>query len=102
MLPRTPNFDILSWWKGTGVKYPTLQCIVRDILAVPVSTVALKSPFSTNERLLGPHYNRLHPKTLEALMLPKIGCKMKLKVTKLIVQLVIKLNLYSIFFVYMI
>ena len=33
---------------------------------------------------------------------PKIGCKMKLKVTKLIVQLVIKLNLYYIFFVLMI
>ena len=93
MLPRTPNFDILSWWKGNGVKYPTLQRIARDILAVPVSTVALESPFSTNERLLGPHRNRLHPKTLEAL---------KLKVIKLIVQLVIKLNLYYIFFVLMI
>ena len=84
------------------MKYHTLQRIARDILAVTVSTVALESPFSTNERLLGSHRNRLHPKTLEALMLPKIGCKMKLKVTKLIIQLVIKLNLYSIFFVYMI
>ena len=62
------QFDILLWWKVNGVKYPTLQTIARDILAIPVSTVASESAFSASGRLVSPHRNRLHPKTIEALM----------------------------------
>ncbi|KAK9280991.1 hypothetical protein L1049_003882 [Liquidambar formosana] len=62
-----PDFDILSWWKSNGLKYPTLQAIAKDILAIPVSTVASESTFSTSGRLVSPHRSRLHPKTLEAL-----------------------------------
>ncbi|WKA03361.1 hypothetical protein VitviT2T_021475 [Vitis vinifera] len=40
ILPRNSNFDVLSWWKTNGIKYPTLQMIVRDIYAIIVSTVA--------------------------------------------------------------
>jgi hypothetical protein len=68
VLPRTENFDILTWWKSNGIKYPTLQKIARDILAIPVTTVASESAFSTSRRLLSPHRSRLHPKTIEALM----------------------------------
>ena len=62
------QFDILLWWKVNGVKYPTLQTIARDILAIPVSTVASESAFSSSGRLVSPHRNRLHPKTIEVLM----------------------------------
>ncbi|KAE8661807.1 Scarecrow-like protein 28 [Hibiscus syriacus] len=50
---RTQNseLDILSWWKTNGFKYPTLQKIARDILAIPISTVASESAFSTSGRL---------------------------------------------------
>ncbi|KAE8733017.1 hypothetical protein F3Y22_tig00001644pilonHSYRG00324 [Hibiscus syriacus] len=67
---RTQNseLDILSWWKTNGFKYPTLQKIARDILAIPISTVTSESAFSTSGRLVSPHRSRLHPKTLEALM----------------------------------
>jgi hypothetical protein len=34
ILPRRPDFDILMWWKLNSVKYPTLQAIARDILAI--------------------------------------------------------------------
>lgn len=68
VLPRSQNFDILNWWKTNGVKYPNLQKMARDILAIPVSTVASESAFSTSGRIVGPHRNRLHPTTLEALM----------------------------------
>ena len=40
------HFDILSWWKLEGVKYPTLQALARDMLAVLVTTVASESAFS--------------------------------------------------------
>ncbi|KAG8369152.1 hypothetical protein BUALT_Bualt15G0121600 [Buddleja alternifolia] len=68
VLPRTSEFDVLSWWKTNGVKYPNLQKMAKDILAIPVSTVASESAFSTSGRLVSPHRNRLHPSTLEALM----------------------------------
>ena len=66
--PRTEQFDVLGWWKRNDRKYPTLQHIARDILAIPMTTVASKSAFSTSGRLLSPHRSRLHHYTLEALM----------------------------------
>ncbi|GJV70690.1 zinc finger BED domain-containing protein RICESLEEPER 2-like protein [Tanacetum coccineum] len=65
-----PNMklDILAWWKINGLKYPALQTIARDILAIPISTVASESCFSTSGRLITPHRSRLKPNTLEALM----------------------------------
>ncbi|KAF7812893.1 putative AC transposase [Senna tora] len=68
VLPREPTFDILNWWKHTGIKYPTIQKITRDILAIPISTVASEYAFSTGGRLISPHRSRLKENTLEALM----------------------------------
>jgi hypothetical protein len=62
------NFDILSWWKLEGTRYPTLRLVARDILAIPITTVASESAFSTSGRLLSDHRSRLTPKMLEALM----------------------------------
>lgn len=69
-LPRREgeDFDVLAWWKSNGTNYPTLQAIARDVLAIPVSTVASESSFRTSGRVVTPSRNRLHPKTLEALM----------------------------------
>ncbi|KAK2652672.1 hypothetical protein Ddye_012528 [Dipteronia dyeriana] len=68
VIPRVENFDILTWWKVNASKYPTLHCIARDILAIPVSKVASESAFSTGGRFVSPHRSRLHPKTVEALL----------------------------------
>jgi len=65
---KDPNFNVLIWWQGVGLRYPTLRKIARDILAVPISTVASESVFSTGGRVVTPHQSRLHPKTLEGLM----------------------------------
>jgi hypothetical protein len=62
------NFDILGWWKLEGTRYPTLRLVVRDILAVPITTVASESAFSTSGRLLHDHRSRFTPKMLEVLM----------------------------------
>ncbi|KAH9650377.1 BED-type domain-containing protein [Citrus sinensis] len=48
-LPSTSQFDILSLWKNNQGKYPILAKIARDFLAIPVSTVASKSAFSTGD-----------------------------------------------------
>ena len=67
LTPRTDNFDILVHWKA-ATRYPILALIARDIYAIPISTVASESVFSTGGRFISPHRNRLHPKILEALM----------------------------------
>ncbi|GJZ77219.1 dehydrogenase/reductase SDR family member 7 isoform X1 [Tanacetum coccineum] len=54
--------------KLRGAKYPVMQAIARDILAIPVSSVASESAFSTSGRLISPHRSRLRPDTIEALM----------------------------------
>ncbi|CAN0846186.1 Putative AC transposase [Linum grandiflorum] len=66
--PRTEDFDLLGWWKFSGAKCPILQDITRDLLVVPVTSVASESAFSSGGRLLDPHRSRLLPATVEAMM----------------------------------
>ncbi|CAN1127216.1 Putative AC transposase [Linum perenne] len=68
VIPRTDDFDILMWWKLNGAKYPTLKDIARDLLAIPITSVASESAFSSGGRLLDPHRSRLHHTTVEAMM----------------------------------
>ena len=49
VLKRSEDFDILAWWKSNGLKYPTLQRIARDILAISITTIASEFVFSTRE-----------------------------------------------------
>jgi hypothetical protein len=67
-LSRTQELNIISWWQYVGVKYPTLRKISRDIMAIPVITVASESVFSIRGRVISPHRSRLAPKTVEGLM----------------------------------
>jgi hypothetical protein len=69
-LPHDENeyFDILSWWKLERTRYPILRQIARDILAIPITTVASESAFSTSGRILSEHRSRLTLKMLEALI----------------------------------
>ncbi|XP_057760309.1 zinc finger BED domain-containing protein RICESLEEPER 1-like [Arachis stenosperma] len=53
---------------SNNYKYPVLNQIARDILAMPVSTVASKSAFSTGGRVLNQYRSSLTPKTVEALI----------------------------------
>lgn len=62
------DFDILGWWKSNFSKYRILSLIARDVLAVPVSTVASESCFSTSGRVLDVFRSSLSPKMAEALI----------------------------------
>ncbi|KAK9213724.1 hypothetical protein WN944_005709 [Citrus x changshan-huyou] len=63
------KFDILLWWRVNSANYPILSSIARDVLAIPVSTVASESTFSTGGRILDQYRSSLTPDMVEALVL---------------------------------
>ncbi|KAL2926359.1 putative AC9 transposase [Bienertia sinuspersici] len=58
------DLDALTWWGGNAHRYPILSCLARDILAIPLSTVASESAFSTGGRTLDPFRSSLSPKVM--------------------------------------
>ncbi|KAG8386871.1 hypothetical protein BUALT_Bualt03G0194000 [Buddleja alternifolia] len=62
------DFDVLNWWKVNTPKYPVLSKVARDVLAIPVSTIASESAFSTSGRVIDPFRSSLSPKMVEALI----------------------------------
>ncbi|KAH9650349.1 BED-type domain-containing protein [Citrus sinensis] len=62
------SFDLLNWWKVNGGKYKVLSNVAKDILAIPISTVAYESAFSTGGRILDPFRASLSPKMVESLI----------------------------------
>lgn len=62
------SFDVLSWWKGNAAKYPILSNMARDILSIPMNTVASESTFSAGGRVIEPHRSCLKPQTVEMLL----------------------------------
>jgi hypothetical protein len=65
------EFDILAWWKNKREDYPILTQIVRDVMAIQVSTVASESAFSAAGRVVDPYRSRLDPEMVEALICTK-------------------------------
>ncbi|CAO2827663.1 unnamed protein product [Amaranthus hypochondriacus] len=57
-----------SWWKDQTKRYPILQKMAKDVLAIPISTVASESAFSTGGRILDDFRTSLTPKMAEALI----------------------------------
>ncbi|CAN1300096.1 Putative AC9 transposase [Linum perenne] len=65
----TREFDILTWWKVVGAyKYPIMYEIAKDILAIPVSSVASESAFSNGGRVMDDFTSSLLPEIVEALI----------------------------------
>jgi hypothetical protein len=62
------DFDALAWWKCNALKYGILSKMARDILVVPISTVALESSFSADGRVIEPHRASLFLETVQILL----------------------------------
>jgi len=66
--PENNNFDILGWWKVNSSRFPVLAQLARDVLAIPVSTVASEAIFSTTGRILDEFRTSLTPFMVQALV----------------------------------
>ncbi|KAH9670185.1 BED-type domain-containing protein [Citrus sinensis] len=62
------DFEILAWWKMNSIKYRVLSHIAKDVFAIPISTVASESAFSTGGRIIDSFRSSLSPKMVEALI----------------------------------
>ena len=67
-IPRSKDFNILQWWRGNSSKYSILARIACDVLAIPASSVASESAFSTGKRIISDFRSSLAPETVEALI----------------------------------
>ncbi|KAH9658017.1 BED-type domain-containing protein [Citrus sinensis] len=66
--PSNLKLNVLLWWRVNGSRYPILEKIARDVLAVPVSTVASESAFSTGRRIIDEYRSSLTSAMVEALI----------------------------------
>ncbi|CAA0821445.1 Unknown protein [Striga hermonthica] len=71
LLKLSGEFDILAWWKNKREQYPILSQIVRDVMAIQVSTVTSESTISAAGRVVDPYRSRLDPEMVQALICTK-------------------------------
>ncbi|RVW74093.1 Zinc finger BED domain-containing protein DAYSLEEPER [Vitis vinifera] len=67
----TDSQILMWWWKLNKLKYPTLSKMARDILSIPVSSVAVESIYDTVGKEMDEYRNSLRPETVEALICAK-------------------------------
>ncbi|XP_024986526.1 zinc finger BED domain-containing protein RICESLEEPER 2-like [Cynara cardunculus var. scolymus] len=58
-------FDVLEWWKEKNLKFRILSKMVADVLAIPITTVALKLAFSAGGRVIDAHRTPLGTMTVD-------------------------------------
>ncbi|KAM3250646.1 hypothetical protein P3L10_004716 [Capsicum annuum] len=66
--PDLEQFDILGRWKVNEPRFPILAEMARDVLAIPISSVASECAFSTGGRVIDPFRSLLTPKLVQSLI----------------------------------
>jgi hypothetical protein len=62
------GFDILKYWKDNATRLPIMSRMARDLLAIPISSVASESAFSAGGRTLDEFRSSLTPAMVERLI----------------------------------
>lgn len=67
ILDDDPSSEVLSWWREITTKYQILSLIARDVLVVPIFTMAYEFAFSTGGLIVDCYRSFLSPSMTEAL-----------------------------------
>uniref|UniRef100_A0A803KYL0 Transposase n=1 Tax=Chenopodium quinoa TaxID=63459 RepID=A0A803KYL0_CHEQI len=62
------QLDILEFWHQSSVRYPVVSKMARDLLTIPISTVASESAFSIGGKTVSASRSSLKSKTIQALV----------------------------------
>ncbi|OMO80091.1 hypothetical protein COLO4_24256 [Corchorus olitorius] len=74
--PGDPDqFDALEWWKANSLRFRILSQMARDILAIPITTVASEAAFSAGSRVIDTYRASLAPETVQALLCGGDWCR---------------------------
>ncbi|XP_022722279.1 uncharacterized protein LOC111279589 [Durio zibethinus] len=68
IISSNPDFDILGWWCEQASHFPILARMVRDILAIPVSSIISSSTFNEKIFMDNPIFSGLDPQIIEAMI----------------------------------
>ena len=58
------DLDVMGYWKSHSNCFPKLSLVARDILSIPITTVALESAFNIGGRILDKFRNSLDRKSV--------------------------------------
>ncbi|KAL0303353.1 UNVERIFIED_CONTAM: putative AC transposase [Sesamum radiatum] len=64
----SPSFSITEWWKLHTPRFSILARLARNVLAMPISTVASESAFSNGGHIINDFRASLTPKMAQALI----------------------------------
>ncbi|KAL2938003.1 putative AC9 transposase [Bienertia sinuspersici] len=69
-MPRNSEtpFDNLEYWKSQSVSFPVMSRIAKDVLAIPITSIAVESSFSVGGRVLTKYRSSLCTDNVEAFM----------------------------------
>ncbi|KAI0510486.1 hypothetical protein KFK09_011088 [Dendrobium nobile] len=70
-IDRKIELDILHFWKANQYRFPEVSAMARDVLCIPISTVASESAFSNSGRILDQYRSALKHDIVEALVCAK-------------------------------
>ncbi|MBA0637580.1 hypothetical protein Godav_025990 [Gossypium davidsonii] len=62
------QIDVLNYWSKSSIRYRELSFLARDLLVIPISTVASKSAFSMEKKVITSLRSSLKPKMVQAIV----------------------------------